>query len=433
MFKATFMVVLFYLKIKLAIRGKSSKTKKIIFSFRKNDPFDRIALTTNFKIQNINNPSQISFLDIIFRRVLVLHLPSSEDMHSLEDILKRKVIKCLNLDARYEIILQHLIKVFIPDNGTNVFITNARHVADVYTANLPHFNVLTIPDVEIPLSIKKSFELALIESQCNINKSVGVTIFANIASEWILKIYRYLHPNHKIVIRFHDILGEQVGRNKSRKELLEIIDRLRQSSIIDVVESYCRNDANELNGIYRPNGANPDFLKPNLQYREKLFCFIGTNNHFQSGLPARSDVIKQFTEEILRIYPYLNQQWLYNIKEQSNTWITYSDFVKKYALSEVYIDLLRVADNEGYSFRIPEALWLNRKIISNRFSLREEPFYTPERIFLLGYDSFDTLREFLEREIEPLPEKILTLLDARLWYTQNDPLIGQYCKSQRTP
>lgn len=114
-------------------------------------------------------------------------------------------------------------------------------------------------------------------------------------------------------------------------------------------------------------------------------------------------------------------------------WITYSDFVKKYALSEVYIDLLRVADNEGYSFRIPEALWLNRKIISNRFSLREEPFYTPERIFLLGYDSFDTLREFLEREIEPLPEKILTLLDARLWYTQNDPLIGQYCKSQRTP
>ena len=202
MFKTTFMVVLFYLKIKLAIRGKSSRKKKIIFSFRKNDPFDRIALTTNFKIQNINNPSQISLLDIIFHRVLVLHLPSSEDMHSLEDILKRKVIKCLNLDARYEIILQHLIKVFIPDNGTNVFITNARHVADVYTANLPHFNVLTIPDVEIPLSIKKSFELALSESQCNINKSVGVTIFANIASEWILKIYRYLHPNHKIVSDF---------------------------------------------------------------------------------------------------------------------------------------------------------------------------------------------------------------------------------------
>lgn len=62
-------------------------------------------------------------------------------------------------------------------------------------------------------------------------------------------------------------------------------------------------------------------------------------------------------------------------------WLSYTDFIRIYVLSEVYIDLVRVNQYEGFSFRIPEALWLNRKIISNRISLQDEPFYSTDRVF----------------------------------------------------
>lgn len=53
--------------------------------------------------------------------------------------------------------------------------------------------------------------------------------------------------------------------------------------------------------------------------------------------------------------------------------------------------------------------------------LREEPFYSPERVFLIGVDPLSRLQSFLESDIEPLPESILRLYDASLWWTAEDP------------
>ena len=85
------------------------------------------------------------------------------------------------------------------------------------------------------------------------------------------------------------------------------------------------------------------------------------------------------------------------------------------------MDLFRLDPNEGFSFRIPEALWLNRKIISNRLCLQKEDFYSPERIFLIGLDPIERLRSFLEKDVEPLPKKILCRYDSRLWWMEGDP------------
>lgn len=96
--------------------------------------------------------------------------------------------------------------------------------------------------------------------------------------------------------------------------------------------------------------------------------------------------------------------------------------MKLYARSEVYVDLYRVDEDEGFSYRIPEALFLNRKIISNRTILHDESFYSPERIFLIGIDPIERLKSFLETDIEPLPEEVLRLYDSRLWWTDDDPM-----------
>ena len=104
-----------------------------------------------------------------------------------------------------------------------------------------------------------------------------------------------------------------------------------------------------------------------------------------------------------------------------NRLISYCDCVKSYSTSEIYIDLVRIDKKEGFSFRIPEALWFNRKIISNRIGLLEENFYSPERIFLIGYDPITRLRTFLEGDLSSPSEQILHYYDSRLWWTNSDP------------
>lgn len=90
-------------------------------------------------------------------------------------------------------------------------------------------------------------------------------------------------------------------------------------------------------------------------------------------------------------------------------------------MSEIYVDTIRVNDKEGYSFRTAEAIILNRKIISNRKTLVKEKFYSKERVFLIGIDSVDNLKHFLENEISPLPQNILQFYDSQLWWTEHDP------------
>ena len=153
-------------------------------------------------------------------------------------------------------------------------------------------------------------------------------------------------------------------------------------------------------------------------------------NSYCGNIPAsRKSAIQFLMREIVKIYPNAENMCITKISDfKTNHWMAYSDFVKIYALSEIYVDLMRIDSREGFSFRISEALWLNRKIISNRISLSKEIFYSPERIFLIGYDPIERLRSFLEADIEPLPKTILNYYNSRLWWTSSDPYRSEFGK-----
>lgn len=74
----------------------------------------------------------------------------------------------------------------------------------------------------------------------------------------------------------------------------------------------------------------------------------------------------------------------------------YRQFTKRSALCKIYVDFARTTLSEDFSFRIAEALFLNRKILTNRTDLINEPLYHPNRIFIAGKDSTERLKSFLE-------------------------------------
>lgn len=62
----------------------------------------------------------------------------------------------------------------------------------------------------------------------------------------------------------------------------------------------------------------------------------------------------------------------------------YADYLRMIADSTCLVDLFRIAEHEGYSYRVPEAVLMGRKLLTDRTALVNEPFYTPHNIFILG-------------------------------------------------
>lgn len=392
-----------------------------IFGFGTNDSFHDIAENYSDNTGIRQTVDEIPWLDILLRRVRFSNVPSKDFALTTNGVWKRRFIRWLRLLVRDEIQLCWLHDVVFCEHGPRVICVYSRHVRQVYSAHLPDFKVVQITDENYETRTKPIYDLAKeLRDQC-VDEKPGLTVFTNSTSIWLLRAYRLLHPNRHIILRFHDIIDRQVGGHGIESEsVVAIANQMREEGLVDEVESYHRTDAQKLHATYRPNGVNPDFVLANdVPYRDRLYSFIGGSLRART----RSQALSSITETIKQLYPYAARSCVEQAANlRGGFWIPYSEFAKLYARSEIYVDLYRVCEDEGFSFRIPEALFLNRKIISNRVNLRCEPFYSPDRIFLIGIDPIERLQSFLEKDIPPLPENVLRLYNSRLWWTDNDPI-----------
>lgn len=399
------------------------KMNKCVFYFGRQD--QRLDMAQRFfcQVKSINRIDDISWGDILLRRVRFIGRPGRELVKNRSDYWKRKFIGWLDLMVGGEISLYSLREQIFDNHGQNVLFSPAKSVADIYRVHLPHFNVVDINDERFDNRIVPFCFIAWLWHTKCADVEDGVTVFANPASKWNIKAYRLIHPNKKIIIRFHDRICD--GLSIAEKRVFSIVSDLRKKHIIDGVESYYEDDAKRLGAVYRPNGVDAaKVLSSDVPYRIALYSFSGSpatmtekNKRYLPLLPI--------TEEVSRLYPQV-QGWVgAAIATFNQKWVPYEEFLKQSALAEVYVDLYRMGPAEGFSYRIPEALWLNRKIISNRMLLQYEPFYSKDRIFLIGKDDISTLQSFLEKDIDPLPREILNQFDSRLWWTDRDP-----CKAE---
>lgn len=61
----------------------------------------------------------------------------------------------------------------------------------------------------------------------------------------------------------------------------------------------------------------------------------------------------------------------------------------------------------GWTLRTLEALYLNKKIITNNLSLLESDIYSPNRFFIIGHDRWSDLGRFLNTPINSIDDEIL--------------------------
>ena len=374
-------------------------------------------------IEIVDSFDAIPWTDILLRRVRLISVPGKPEARSKRELHKRKAIKLLGLCISDQLGKVNFEDCLLGEHGSKVIFAPAHSVVLIYQRHLPKgFKVLELKDElradrmrPIAKKAEHARELGILDEK------PGLTVFTNVREDTILRAYRKIHPNRRIVLRYHDRLDAGLGeRAPDKKHLLRMIAALKRDGVVDEVESYYRTDAELMGGIYRPNAVNPDVMAAlECPVRDAIYRFIGgpTNTKTQNRLEALNEI----RQELRRIYPNADR-WIEELYVLGpSTWKPYSEYLRETARAEVIVDLVRIGQEEGFSYRIPEALFLNRKIITNRLILRDEPFYSPERIFLIGIDPVSRLKTFLESDLEPLPDEVLRLYDARLWWTDEDP------------
>ncbi|WET70816.1 hypothetical protein [Sphingobacterium sp.] len=94
--------------------------------------------------------------------------------------------------------------------------------------------------------------------------------------------------------------------------------------------------------------------------------------------------------------------------------IGYSDYLGHIAESNVILDLLQERQS-GLTLRAMESLFFSKKLITNDYTIVEQPFYKEHNIFIIGKDSLDNLKTFIQTPFVPVDTEIMRYYDVTEW------------------
>lgn len=123
-----------------------------------------------------------------------------------------------------------------------------------------------------------------------------------------------------------------------------------------------------------------------------IFCSLGLNVCYQIVNPhyiGISDVLKS---------PYRSYQEILEFVSQSRC----------------LLEILKEGQT-GATLRLMEALFFKKKIITTNINVKEEPFYTPQNIFIIGERPNDELANFVKTAYDDSVDKYIDKYDVGCW------------------
>lgn len=141
---------------------------------------------------------------------------------------------------------------------------------------------------------------------------------------------------------------------------------------------------------------------------ERKALFVGVD---KNRLPKIIKIVEALNKvgvlSKLYIFPTLGK--MYNEKEKQYLYqgrnFDYIDIVDMITETKVIIDVVQDGQN-GMTWRPLEALFYQKKLITNFSKIINYDFYTPENIFIVGRDDMSRLNDFLEKPLKPVPKEI---------------------------
>lgn len=227
-----------------------------------------------------------------------------------------------------------------------------------------------------------------------INNFTGNIVISNrINSDFITLISRKFPNANSINIKLFDFLNHSVQSQNS-----SFISELNKSRLINKVNiySYSLKDAQSYGLKYEPNGVNITKLNQMRQEASIKYDVFFAGNASGHRFPKLLKLIEMFEKVGIRyklILAYLNNDEKAEVlklslskeSEISFSAISYDAMLTLSSQATAIIDLYRISPDEGYSFRIGEAIGLNCKVITDRSLITHEFFFNHHN-FLVNKD-----------------------------------------------
>lgn len=114
----------------------------------------------------------------------------------------------------------------------------------------------------------------------------------------------------------------------------------------------------------------------------------------------------------------------YGAAEQTHLqggWIPYAQNLSESGQSACLVEVVQ-SHQSGPTLRSMEALFLQKKIVTNRASARDDAFYDPDRVLVMDRIDPTVLRDFMRRPFRPVAPALLAPHEIHAWVRQVAPL-----------
>lgn len=250
----------------------------------------------------------------------------------------------------------------------------------------------------------------------NLKKIKQTEFVLNKISDDIQDVTLVIDPAH-----FNHTILKEI-RKKSKKLIAYNYDSMVQLPLpsdkityFDKIYSFDKNDCEKYqfkfitNFIYIPK----EEIKPNFDL--KVFTI-------QSKSQDRMHTINKIADELDRLSIKNYEFHIYGKPSNKankniiffNERISFDLFKNKMKNAEILLDLVRKGQN-GLSFRIFEAMALQKKLITTNKNIAQYDFYNPNNILIIDADNISIPVSFLNSEYEPLNEQVYQKYTLENW------------------
>lgn len=403
MMKITLIKLIYFIKRYLFLRKGKEYKKSQCYCVGDVDKGDNVLLSRYYDVVIVDNVDLLSWKKVLFEKIAFRKIK----------VNNLKTFFCKNAKTNYFEIsrLMSVVDFVFSRQLKNCFVINDFHIADMFKVIFPNYDVFLVSN-KLGWFLRKILVIfSIFSSNKDINS--GLVVFLNVYDSDFLRAYRRFHFHKRIVLRFHDII-DVVFNGKDIGIVKKIINDLYRSKIVDRIESYHKDEANILGIKYVPNAINREILKIKSKPRY-LLSFIGAYGSDNCSRKHYMDRLKDAVKNIYGTHEGYVYEYLVSGR-YGNPRLSYQEYLKLVSDSEIMIDFFRLNPNEGLSFRTSEAILMDKKIITNRTSIKTYDFYDPDKGFILGEDNFEMLDDFIKRTVSLYPDEIKRKYDNSLWW-----------------
>lgn len=93
---------------------------------------------------------------------------------------------------------------------------------------------------------------------------------------------------------------------------------------------------------------------------------------------------------------------------------TYNEIIEEIKKSKCILDI-GITEQSGITLRVLEALFYQKKLITNNINVLKLPFYCTNNIFILGKDDIENIKQFIEGKYDESYKQFINLYTVKKW------------------